>query len=270
MKHLIFSDLHANLYGLEKVLEYASSNNINKIYCLGDLIGYNSFANECVDLIKKNNIKSIKGNHECLLLGEISMDTCKTERSQNAINVTQNLITKENSAFLKDLPVEMNIEDSICVHAGFHSIYETINTFNKAQPNFNVLQKRGHKIAFFGHTHRPGVYSKKIGTENIDQIGFEKTLFLDDQNLYLINPGTCGEPRHGLPYSFIVYDDEQKSIDFEIFQLSANQMESVKKNNRKIFGTTSFKRLPNQVKEKSRKLYYKIGKIKDNFSGRSI
>jgi predicted phosphodiesterase len=267
LKYLIFADLHANKYGIKNILAFFKENGIDKMYCLGDIVGYNSYPNECVAFIKNNNIDSIKGNHECLVLDELSLSTCRSERSQNAIGVTKKILSEENRAFLKKMPDELQItQNSIGIHAGFSSVYETVNTIDKAKKNFDVLRQRGEKIAFFGHTHRPGSYVYNLKKESVTTFPIEKTLLIKEDELYLINPGTCGEPRHGLPLSFIVYDDVAGEVSFQVFDLSDENIADLKANNKRVFGTTSLKRFPRQVHEKTRKLYYKIGKIKDNFS----
>ena len=47
MRILIISDIHANLVALETVL--ADAPNFDKIWCLGDLVGYGPNPNECVE-----------------------------------------------------------------------------------------------------------------------------------------------------------------------------------------------------------------------------
>jgi predicted phosphodiesterase len=264
LKYLIFSDLHANSFGLNKVLDYVSDHDIDRVFSLGDNVGYNSYPNECIDLIQKQNIESIKGNHECLVLNEISATTCKSERGQNTAFVTRNLLTESNRSFLKNLPFEKSINsDSIFIHAGFSSVYETVNTPQKAKINFGALKEKKKKIAFFGHTHRPGIYVYSNENETVETLPIDAELFIEKDKSYMINPGSCGEVRHGLPLSFVIYDDKKNTVRFELFNLSEKQIQIVNMNNKKVFGTTSFKRMPKQLKEKSKKIYYKIGKIKD-------
>ena len=57
MKIALFSDIHANLPALQAFFKDVDSRNPDTIYCLGDLVGYNIWANEVVNEIK--NRKSI-------------------------------------------------------------------------------------------------------------------------------------------------------------------------------------------------------------------
>ena len=72
MRTLIISDIHANFTALKAVLEHATP--FDRVWCLGDLIGYGPDPNECVDAVRElPGIQCIKGNHDAALLGEIDI-----------------------------------------------------------------------------------------------------------------------------------------------------------------------------------------------------
>lgn len=63
MLTLIYSDVHGNLIAFEHMLK--QHNDIDAFICLGDLINYGPWSNECVDLaLSLNNSVILKGNHE--------------------------------------------------------------------------------------------------------------------------------------------------------------------------------------------------------------
>ncbi|RLF36092.1 MAG: hypothetical protein DRN08_01960 [Thermoplasmata archaeon] len=64
MKILFISDVHSNLHALEKVLEYIKNLDVDEIFCCGDIVGYNAFPSECLKIIRRNNSKSVMGNHD--------------------------------------------------------------------------------------------------------------------------------------------------------------------------------------------------------------
>ena len=53
MKIAIISDIHGNLEALKSAFEDIESKNINKIFCLGDIIANGSHPKECIDLIRE-------------------------------------------------------------------------------------------------------------------------------------------------------------------------------------------------------------------------
>ena len=60
---LIFSDVHGNLPAFELMLK--KEKNIKEYICLGDLVNYGPWSNECVDLaVSIPNITLLMGNHE--------------------------------------------------------------------------------------------------------------------------------------------------------------------------------------------------------------
>ena len=68
MKTAIISDIHSNLEALEAVLRDAEANNVDKIYCLGDIVGYGPNPLECIDLVMETCEIVVLGNFELALL----------------------------------------------------------------------------------------------------------------------------------------------------------------------------------------------------------
>lgn len=63
MKVLIFSDVHGNLPAFEKMLTHEKD--CEQYICLGDLVNYGPWSNECVELaLSLENVVLIQGNHE--------------------------------------------------------------------------------------------------------------------------------------------------------------------------------------------------------------
>ena len=66
MKVAIISDIHANVIALKAVLKDIEEQQVDSVYCVGDLVGYAPFPNEVIDLIKEKNIPTVMGNYEPL------------------------------------------------------------------------------------------------------------------------------------------------------------------------------------------------------------
>ncbi|MEI8140541.1 MAG: metallophosphoesterase [bacterium] len=69
MRIAIISDVHGNLPALEAVLK--DIGHVDQIICLGDVVNYGPWSNECVDLLSEiDNCFLLQGNHErCFLQG---------------------------------------------------------------------------------------------------------------------------------------------------------------------------------------------------------
>ncbi len=60
----IFTDVHGLVEPLNAILDDIKKRNIKEIYSLGDNIGVGPNPNEVLDILEKNNIKSVAGNAE--------------------------------------------------------------------------------------------------------------------------------------------------------------------------------------------------------------
>ncbi len=60
----IISDIHANLEAFLAVLEDIERHKVERILCLGDIVGYGPNPIECLDLVMKKAEFSVLGNHD--------------------------------------------------------------------------------------------------------------------------------------------------------------------------------------------------------------
>ena len=67
MKIALISDIHGNFEALKQVLFAIDKLKINKIFCLGDVVGYYTQVNECCEELQKRNIPCVMGNHDWYL-----------------------------------------------------------------------------------------------------------------------------------------------------------------------------------------------------------
>jgi predicted phosphodiesterase len=64
MRIAIVSDIHGNLPALEAVLTDVARQEVDAVYCLGDLVGYAPFPNEVTDRIRREAFPTIMGNYD--------------------------------------------------------------------------------------------------------------------------------------------------------------------------------------------------------------
>ncbi|MEE8155957.1 MAG: metallophosphoesterase family protein, partial [Phycisphaerales bacterium] len=70
MRTAVISDIHANLEALRAVLDHIDAQNVDRIICLGDILGYGPSPVECVDLVAERCEWSLMGNHDFGVLYE--------------------------------------------------------------------------------------------------------------------------------------------------------------------------------------------------------
>lgn len=214
MQYAIISDIHSNLEALTAVLQKIDSLKVSNIIALGDIVGYNANPNECIEIIKERGISSIIGNHDLRACGLKEPDDFTTI-ARKAILWTRKVLKKENLEFLKTLPKTLLLPErkGIAIHG---SITDTLETYILspwiALENFKVMEDNPNlpPVCFFGHTH------VRIGYQYTDKRVItlhEEEVLLDPKSLYLINPGSVGQPRDRDPRaSFAIYDTERSLL----------------------------------------------------------
>lgn len=215
MKYAVISDIHSNLEALEAFFWYIHSIDtpINGIICLGDIVGYNTNPNECIDLLKSVDAITVMGNHDAAIWSKKYLKTFNPI-AKRAIEWAKDKISLENMNYLRELEHYKSIGDIFLMHGSVNNFEEYIIDEYDAALNFLLLESKEERpyIAFFGHTHKSIIY--EFNGRSVVSFREEKVkLSLD--STYLINPGSIGQPRDGDPRaSFLIYDSEKKEIEF--------------------------------------------------------
>jgi predicted phosphodiesterase len=198
VKLALISDIHANLQALQATLDDIAAQSVDRIVCLGDIVGYNTQPAECLALIRGANCLCIAGNHERAVSGQITTETFSMTAARAAA-WTRERLSAEELAFLAGLPLRAEIEgELIAVHGALHP--ETgceivrLDTDESRAFSFEALvtHPSGARICAFGHTHRAAIYEFRDGRIVSRP---EDDFRLRDDAYYLINPGTVGQPR---------------------------------------------------------------------------
>jgi predicted phosphodiesterase len=212
----LISDIHANLEALQATLADIAAQGVDRIVCLGDIVGYNTKPAECLALIRDSNALCVAGNHDLAVCGRITTDDFST-RAARGVVWTREKLTDGDLAFLRDLPLKATIDNRIiAVHGALHPDEgcESVRLDNdeRRMLSFAALQSHpsGARICAFGHTHRAGVYELRDGKVTARA---ELDIKLCDDAYYLINPGTVGEPRsRDRRASYMVLDLAQQNV----------------------------------------------------------
>lgn len=182
MKLGIISDIHANLPALRVCLKKLDDEKVDKIICLGDLVGYGPFPNECCDLIRERGISTVLGNHDGAITGDVPLKAF-LEPNHSLLKWTSEVITPENKAFLNSLDLTLTDEKWLAVHAS--PIQPKRWTYlDSAMACREILKKTDYDIIFVGHTHKPAIIAEKFGV-----------FAVKPGHRYVINPGSIGQSR---------------------------------------------------------------------------
>lgn len=216
MRYAIISDVHSNLEALSAVLSDMDNRGktIDKIICLGDIVGYNAEPNECIDLIKSRSIISVMGNHDSRAVDLVDAHKFNP-MAREAVEWTKKVLTKNSINFLKELPLTIEIDDTfLAAHGWVNDTDSYIYTESDAEDNLTLMeQAEGNLgILFFGHTHQSAIYMQGGALMVIKK---ESTIKIEPGTRYLVNPGAVGQPRDGDPRAaYAVYDTEDAGVSF--------------------------------------------------------
>ncbi|OGW29054.1 MAG: hypothetical protein A2X56_12040 [Nitrospirae bacterium GWC2_57_13] len=213
MRYAIISDIHSNLEALTAVLARIAELKVDAVLCLGDIVGYNASPNECIDIVRREGIACILGNHDTRAAG-LKVPTDFNAAAMRAIQWTREQLTEESRQFLRGLPAEQTMYGFFIFHGKIHDTDHYILSKEDVKEGFALLAKiKGSPTpGFFGHTHLRTAYSLSGKAFAIEGA---KELHLEKKKRYLINPGSVGQPRDRDPRAaFLVYDREKEVVFF--------------------------------------------------------
>ena len=213
MRYAIISDVHSNLEAFTACLREIDRLKADEIVCLGDIVGYNSSPNECVQLIRERRVRCVMGNHDERAAGLKEPDDFNLQAAA-AVLWTRDVLTQENREFLKNLPRTLLVNNKfLAIHGWIDDTDQYILSPGDAVRNFQMLSEmKRPKVCFFGHTHVPVTY---IDTEGDAVMNADTELKLEKGVRYLINPGSVGQPRDRDPRAaFVVFDTNRSQVSF--------------------------------------------------------
>lgn len=210
MKLAIVADIHSNLHAFTAVLAEIDKRGADRIFALGDIVGYNAYPSEVMDLLIQRNISSIMGNHDIVCSG-LENPIWFNPAARVAALWTRKKLSDEKRELLRNLPNEAKLQERIyAVHGSPMSRDDYIMDLMDALNSFQHLPDKSISICLYGHTHIPAIYSDHGPSH--DSLRGKYTLV--KRNRYLINPGSVGQPRDSDPRaSFAILDTEELVLE---------------------------------------------------------
>lgn len=210
MRIAIISDIHANLKALEAVLIQIKKLCVDEIVCLGDIVGFGTTPNECVELIKENVKTSLIGDIDWAILGKVNLAYLNTIIKE-AVFSAQRRISDETEAFLKKLPFKYITHNCTFVHSAPFEPQSWTYILNKidAQFQFNKMETQ---LCFVGNTHIQVIFRKK---EKQITLHNKPTIQIEENAKYIINVGAVSQPGSSESRaSFGMIDLKKKIFEF--------------------------------------------------------
>ena len=191
MRLAIFSDVHGNLAALDAVVADIKTQGPDRVYCLGDLVGYAPFPNEVIERVRREQFPTIMGNYddgvgfdrdEC---GCAYKEPIDRELGQRSLEWTKEHTTTENKGYLRTLVPELRFEVGqtrvLLVHGSPRKMNEYLFEDRALSSFERIAASAAADLIVFGHTHVP--YTKRVN------------------GVLFVNVGSVGKPKDGDPRS---------------------------------------------------------------------
>lgn len=218
----IISDIHANYHALSAVIEDVHAMGCTDLVCLGDIVGYNAYPSECLDLVRKMNCPVVKGNHDEEVVSPSNARMNNVARK--AMDWTRSQLDETRLRWLSRLQYQRIVRtDTGTTFSIVHSSLDHPKMWNyimNASDASNNFPRQFTHVCFHGHTHAPKIFvwDGKHASEDHDNIhplyleGFTEFQPLPDLK-YFINVGSVGQPRDSDPRaSYGIYDTDLNLI----------------------------------------------------------
>ena len=195
MKLAVISDIHANLEALEAVLSDIESQQVERIICLGDMIGYGPDPDGVVSRVRELGITCVLGNHEAALSSDKVLGSLNFLARENNL-ATKALLSARSLSWCASLERKISLENARFVHGcPPDSIVRYLYKLSD-EDVIDLVSTLPEQLFFVGHTHDLRLISVDKGAVRRSKLAEGRVSLRDDMK-YLINVGSVGHPRDG-------------------------------------------------------------------------
>ena len=203
MQVAVLSDIHANLPALDAVLAAVPS--VDEVWQLGDIVGYGPDPEGVVARLREVGAVGVRGNHDAAALGGSEIESFNVD-ARVAMEWTRSVISADTRTWLTSLPERVEREGFTLVHGSPRDpLWEYVTSSPVARAGIAAMPT---PCGLNGHTHIPIAYIEDDGRLETMSPGAGSTMAFDGRRV-LLNPGSVGQPRDGIPTaSWLLLDTE--------------------------------------------------------------
>jgi diadenosine tetraphosphatase ApaH/serine/threonine PP2A family protein phosphatase len=209
----IVSDIHANIEALEAAFRSMDADGVDRVICLGDVVGYGASPNETCALIRQRAAHTILGNHDAAVAGRMDY-SYYYHAARHALDLHARQLLPEHMEWLKALPYEVKEGDVHFCHGSPLNIQEFDYIFAKEQAaQCMVIFPEMSQLTLIGHSHlckafalsEPGAVHEVVAQKFELRPGWK----------YIVSVGSVGQPRDYDPRaSYVLFDTTAKVFEF--------------------------------------------------------
>jgi predicted phosphodiesterase len=159
----IISDIHGNLPALEAVMKDLERHSPDQVWCGGDIAWGGPWAKECIDIARKSDWITIKGNTDVWITGDPQTLSSPEERKQLEEVAAWHAISADDADWLLNLPMGHSGPGSILLVHGTPQSPFTAPEPDAPARDFEPYEGKA-SIVVYGHVHRSFVRRLSDGT----------------------------------------------------------------------------------------------------------
>jgi predicted phosphodiesterase len=195
----VISDIHSNRQALDAVLGAIEEAGIERIWCLGDVVGYGADPEACTELVRERCEVCLVGNHDLAVLGAIDASTF-SETAAAAVAWTRENISEAALEFLRELEPDGAVGEVGIFHASPRDpIWEYVLSVDQAEAGLDALPQR---VGLIGHSHIALFFTRPLRGRRAYAQGAQAREGAEieiSDGAWLLNPGSVGQPRDADP-----------------------------------------------------------------------
>ncbi|MEO5963863.1 MAG: metallophosphoesterase family protein [Candidatus Limnocylindrales bacterium] len=193
MRVAVLSDIHANLAALDAVLAAVPS--VDEVWQLGDVVGYGPEPDAVVARLRDIGALGVRGNHDAAAIGSLDIESFNVD-ARRAMEWTRLAIDDATRTWLAALPERVEREGFTLVHGSPRDpIWEYVTSTPVARAGIAAMAT---PFGLHGHTHVPIAFLEHDGQMETMSPGAGSRITFDGHRV-LLNPGSVGQPRDGIP-----------------------------------------------------------------------
>jgi predicted phosphodiesterase len=213
----VLGDIHGNREALAAALERLDAIGVERLLCVGDLVGYNADPEDCVRMLRERDAVSIAGNHDLIGTGLLGFERC-SNKAMHSLKRTRRTLGAETAAYLRSLPSHRVLEDKfVLTHGGVRDVQQYMTRPRHFLENAALLAHDfpGIRICFFGHTHEQRVF--EVDGERVSELDTAGGVTLRPDRVYFVNPGSvdASRKRSHKRAELAVFDSAHLTVRFE-------------------------------------------------------
>ncbi|WP_410982984.1 metallophosphoesterase family protein [Bacillus cereus] len=203
-KIAVISDIHGNIPALEAVLEDIKLKGIERIFCLGDLVGKGPQSSDVIDVVREECEQVVMGNWDDFITKPTEFETLKWHQKQ---------LTEEHENYLRGLPFSIEFIMSgkfiRMFHASPRSLYERIQPYASREERVSMFEnsnltenmegERTPDVVCYGDVHQAFVQNFRGKT--------------------LCNAGSVGNPLEITQASYLIFEgvyNQKEAASFSV------------------------------------------------------